>query len=99
MRNYRLRRQANRDVVEVCKYIALDNPSAAKRFAERLHERLSLLVRCPESGEQFTDSCGRQYRRISFGDYVVYFRPAGGKIEICRFVHGAQLLDQVEESL
>jgi toxin ParE1/3/4 len=97
MKKYRLRRQANRDLVEVCKYIARDNPSAAKRFAERLHERLMLLVRFPESGEQLTDSRGRQYRRISYGNYVVYFRPVDGKIEICRIVHGAQQLGQVEE--
>jgi plasmid stabilization system protein ParE len=56
-----------------------------------------LLVRFPESGEQFVDSRGRQYRRVSFGNYVVYFRSVSGKIEICRLVHGAQQIDQVED--
>ncbi|MEX2139136.1 MAG: type II toxin-antitoxin system RelE/ParE family toxin [Pirellulales bacterium] len=97
MKNYRLSRQASRDVVEVCKYIARDNPTAAKSFARQLHERLALLVRFPESGEQFTDSRGGQYRRVSFGNYVVYFRSVSGKVQVCRLVHGAQQLDRLEE--
>jgi toxin ParE1/3/4 len=97
MKQYRLRRQAARDVVDVCKHIARDNPSAAKHFAQRLHERLALLVRFPESGEQLVDSRGRQYRRVSFRNYVVYFRSISGRIEVCRLVHGAQQIDQIED--
>jgi toxin ParE1/3/4 len=97
MKIYRLRRQAARDVVEVCKHIARDNPTAAMNFAKKLHERLALLVQFPESGEKFTDTRGREYRRVSFGNYVVYFRFASGRLEICRLVHGAQQIDQIED--
>jgi toxin ParE1/3/4 len=97
MKDYRLSRKAARDVVNVCKHIALDNPTAARDFAARLHGRLTLLARFPESGERFIDSHGRHYRRVSFGNYVIYFRSQGGKLEITRLVHGAQQIDKVDE--
>jgi plasmid stabilization system protein ParE len=49
MSTYRLRRSASRDLVEICKHIARDNPSAADNFAAELHQRLALFVRFPES--------------------------------------------------
>jgi toxin ParE1/3/4 len=90
MKDYRLSRKAARDVVDVCKHIATDNATAARDFAARLHARLKLLARFPESGERLIDSGGRQYRRVSFGNYVIYFRGGGEKLEIVRLVHGAQ---------
>ncbi len=97
MKDYRLSRRAARDVVDVCKHIATGNATAARDFAARLHGRLKLLARFPESGERFIDSHGRQYRRVSFGSYVIYFRSMDEKLEVTRLVHGAQQIDELIE--
>ena len=73
------------DAVEIWLYIALDNPSAADNFDQRIESRLQSLANMPLSGEM-VPSLGSNIRRVTFGNYVIYYSP----IEDLRILHGAR---------
>jgi toxin ParE1/3/4 len=97
MKSYRLTRRATQDVLDIWSYIGKDSVSAADRFTERLHQKFQQLARGVVSGESFVDSQMREMRRVTYGNYVIYHRRVGRVTEIVRFVHGAKLLDNLDD--
>ena len=89
MRTYRLSRHALGDLRSISARIADDNPSAAVRWLERMYDLFSLLTTQPEMGER-CEEIRPNIRRMSLGNYVVYFEYASEIVHIVRVVHGAQ---------
>ena len=88
MRPYRLSQHALADLRALSDWIASDKPVAALRWLERMYEFFSLLTTQPEMGER-CDELRPGLRRMSSGNYVVYFRSNAEFVEIVRVVHGS----------
>jgi toxin ParE1/3/4 len=71
-------------------YIARDNPAAADRVPDELHDRFVLLSKNPEMGELQPILADGTYRRFVHRKYVIYYRPFIDRIVLVRVLHGAQ---------
>ncbi len=82
-------RLADADLAEIAKYIgrAKQSPAAARRFLDRLNQKLHLYAKHPEMGEARPD-LGKDIRIFSFGNYVVIYRPIDDGIDVVRVVEG-----------
>jgi len=78
------------DLDGIWDHIALDNMSAADRVLDELHERFALLARNPEIGELQPLLAGGTYRRFTYRNYVIYYRPMDDGIIVIRVLHGAR---------
>ena len=85
----RLAADAKRDLREIWKYIAQDNPAAADRIIDGLTSRFDLLARFPGIG-QARDDLRSGMRSFPVGNYVIYFLPQPNALRILRVVHGAR---------
>ena len=78
------------DLKEIGRYIAEQSHSVdiGLRFLDAIERRCTKLAQNPMSGEACPD-LGASVRRFSVGNYVVFFRPIEGGIELLRVLHGA----------
>ena len=81
--------QADRDIIGITLYIALDSPSAADRLLDTLDEKFALLATQPQMGELRPD-LAPELRSFSVGNYVIFYRAIAGGIEVARVLHGAR---------
>jgi len=87
-------RQAEEDLLAIAQYIAKDNPSAAVVWLDKLDETLSLLARQPQLGEA-VDHIRPDLRRISHGDYLLFYEPRKAGIGLVRVIHGARKIEDL----
>ena len=86
----RITSQAARDLRDIVRYIARDNPAAAERFGLALVEKAELLKTFPMLGKKVK---GRGDDRVLVREPIlIFYRPdiAAGVIVIKRFWHGAR---------
>jgi len=81
--------RAETDAIEIWLYIAGDNPSAASETLDDIERRLESLAIMPESAEAIP-AFGRNLRRSTVGNYVVYYRPIPDGIEVIRILQGSR---------
>ena len=97
MQRYRVEvtKVAESDVLDIFRYIASDNETAAMRLITEIEAQIESLeqfpLRCPVIPE--SHDLGREYRHIVFGNYRTVFRIEGSRVIIMRIIHGARLLD------
>jgi len=94
MSRYRIARVARTDLKEICHYIAQDKPSAARRLRKIFTKTFQLLAAQPLIGES-CEEYGKNLRRLTEGNYVIFYRPAPGGIEVVRVIHGARDIDEL----
>jgi toxin ParE1/3/4 len=82
--------EADADLDAIWDYIARDSVAAADRMLEELNERFVLLSKNPEIGELQPHLADGAYRRFTFRNYVIYYRPLKDGIILVRILHGAQ---------
>jgi toxin ParE1/3/4 len=80
---------ARGDLADIWAYIARDNLTAADKLADEFQEIFLILAQMPESA-QASPTMGPKVRRKTHRNYVVYFQPVDGGIEILRVLHGAR---------
>jgi len=81
--------EAQRWLADIFEYIAADNPSAATRTVEGIHERAQGLGDFPEMGYRYKASA-RHVRILLYGHYrITYLIKDGGDIDILGVFHGA----------
>lgn len=80
---------ARGDLLEIWLHIAQDNLEAADRFLETIHDKCRLLAGQPEMGPDRSD-LGPHVRSFAVRDYLIYYRPIRGGIEVLRVLHGAR---------
>lgn len=81
--------QAQEDLLDIWVHIASDSPFHADRFLDLLHDKMRLLADTPGIGTQRAElSSG--LRGLPVGNYVVFYRPATGGIEVVRVLHGSR---------
>jgi toxin ParE1/3/4 len=79
---------ADLDLQEIVEYIARDKPQAARRWLTRVKEKCRLLAKNPEIGELRPEFLSGTCRCSMVGNYVIYYRPAAGGIEVARVIRG-----------
>ena len=91
MTTYRLSRKANENLEELAERIAVDNPSAALRVLDAIHESLHSLARNPQLGKRCKPlrpelqvfPAKRPAHR-----YLIFYHPIENGIEVAAILHG-----------
>ena len=89
MYRYYLSSLAEDDVRTIWERIAIENLSAADRMVDRITAVFDQLAAHPESGEKLIHRT-RSIRRVTVPPFVVYYRFAGGDVNIVRVLHGSR---------
>jgi toxin ParE1/3/4 len=74
---------------EIWTYIARDNPRAADRMEQALHDAMELLGRMPGLGHRRDDASDR-YRFWSVARYLIAYRVEKKAVHVVRVLHGSR---------
>ena len=82
--------QAIEDLETIVRFIARNNPEAAKRVGDALIDRVAILRDFPELGPKFLKRPG--IRKLVSRPYLIFYRhrEKENAIEILRYWHGSQ---------
>jgi toxin ParE1/3/4 len=84
--------RAAQSLTEIIRYIAQDNPSAARKMRDKIVQKANLLQEMPLLGVQWEGNL----RKLSLGDYpyALYYRVTADAIQILRVRHEKRLPPQ-----
>ena len=82
--------------IEAARYIAADNPQAARAWVDALFSTVERLARFPQSGRVVPELGRRRVREILFGAYRVIYRVERSRLLVLTVRHGRRLLDPSE---
>ncbi len=85
--------QALDDLESLLDYISKESPVAAKRFAQKIIQRVDLLENQPFLGSYIAEDDTRTYRQVIQGNYRVIYRTDGETIFVAAIHHAARLLE------
>lgn len=94
MADARFTSQAERDLHDIWMYVAKQSVDFADRLFDRIAGTCSTLAEQPGMGEARPDLMDR-LRVFSVGNYIIFFRPEPGGIEVVRVLHGARDFPQL----
>ncbi len=88
-------RPALASLLEITRYIQIDNPPAARRFASAIKSKVGRLEKFPESGRTVPEFPTSGLREIIVSDYRVIYRylKATSRVQILAVSHGARTLE------
>lgn len=89
MPSFRLKRIAVEDLKGIVRYIAAENPIAARTFRDALYEKFELLAGKPQIAPQRSD-LAPELRYLPYGNYLIFFIPETDGITVIRILHGAR---------
>lgn len=92
---FRISRTADRDLDEIWLHIARDNPEAADRVDEAIHDAMRSLAEMPGMGHRRADVTNSQYRFWKVYSYLIAYRLQGSTLIVVRVIHGARDLRKV----
>lgn len=86
------------DLQRLLEYIAADSPVTARRFAQRIVDRVEQLSTHPLSGSVIPEDEDGVYRQLVQGKYRLIYRVDGDTVSILTVHHAARLLriDELE---
>ena len=96
MNRYELAAAARSDLLQIWTYIAIDSPTNADQFIDRIVSKLQMLAELPRLGIARAEF-GDELRSFPVGDYLIFYRPTLNGIQIVRILHGAQRLEDLLE--
>ncbi|MBW2097117.1 MAG: type II toxin-antitoxin system RelE/ParE family toxin [Deltaproteobacteria bacterium] len=81
---------------EIHDYIAEDNPSAAAKVVEEIHEKAQMLCQFPDMGYRYRSEDEGEIRIMLYGHYrIVYLRREDEElIDVLGVFHGALDMDR-----
>ncbi len=77
------------DYLEIWLYVAKDDPVAADQLLRAFDEKLNLLSDSPLVGRA-REELAHNLRSSPVGNYILFYRPADGGVELVRLLHGAR---------
>ena len=80
------------DLDEVAEYIALDNPSAAANYVQKVFDRVERLATYPNSGKRPAELHQTPYREIVVPPCRVLYRVEKNKVFILHVMRSERLL-------
>ena len=81
---------ARADLDEIFDYIAVDNPSRALTFTDKLVDRCHELGDFPKAYPLVPRYEDHGFRRRVCGNYLIFYRLQPGRVEVLRVIHGAR---------
>ncbi|MCB9946229.1 MAG: type II toxin-antitoxin system RelE/ParE family toxin [Rhodospirillaceae bacterium] len=78
---------ARADLREVLRFIARDNPTAARRFVNRIEQKCRDLVLTPFAGRE-RNELKRALRSISTANYQIFYMVDDDEVRVVRVLHG-----------
>jgi toxin ParE1/3/4 len=78
-----------KDYAEIWDYVAADNPDAADALLRSLDGALQMLSDHPHAGQRRPELRPR-LRSYPVGNYLIFYRPMRGGVELVRVLHGAR---------
>jgi toxin ParE1/3/4 len=85
---YRISRMADKDIERICDGIAEDNPQAADRLDEQIHNAIKLLAKLPRMGHTRSDVKDKRYLFWAVGNYLIAYRVEKKELLVVRVLHG-----------
>jgi len=87
--------EAERWLRDIHDYIAQNDPQAAIRVVEGVHERVQLLRQFPELGHRYGGDPDQDIRVLLYGHYrIAYLIKPDGNLDILGVFHGALGIDR-----
>ncbi|MBI1829272.1 MAG: type II toxin-antitoxin system RelE/ParE family toxin [Thaumarchaeota archaeon] len=80
---------AKKDMKGIWKYIADDSADRATQFLRLLESKMEILANTPLMGRA-CDELMPSLRFFPVGNYLIFYLPIEGGIEVARVLHGAQ---------
>ena len=80
------------DLDQIAEYIALDNPSAASRYVQRVFDRVERLETHPQSGKRPTELTSSHYREVIVPPCRIFYRIEGDAVFILYVMRAERLL-------
>ena len=77
----------NDDLKQIARFIAQDNPVAARQWVAKIREKCRLVARHPDFGDQRPE-LGENIRSTYFRSYVIFFRRKDAVVEVVRVIRG-----------
>lgn len=84
--------RARQDLVNIGRYIAQDNPPAARRWVARLRKRAQQACRAPESGRVVPELKRADVREVIERTYRIVYRIRSETIDVLTVFEGHRLL-------
>jgi toxin ParE1/3/4 len=88
MSGFVLHPEALTDLTEIWEYIAADNPDAADRVIEEIHEAIRALVPFPQLGHSRSDLTSRPLRFQTVRSFVIAYAPDEKPLLVIGVLHG-----------
>ncbi len=82
---------ALQDLDEIADYISFDKPAAARRFVQRVFERVEQLASHPQSGSVPPELKGTQYRQLVIPPARIFYRIQSEIVYIVYVMRGERL--------
>ena len=88
-------RPALTSLLEIARYVQIENPSAARRLAAAIRSKVARLEKFPQSGRTVPEFPTSDLREIIVSDYRVIYRylKALSRVEILAVRHSARILE------
>ena len=86
----RLTARAESDLQTIARWIAFDNPEAARTFALQLRRKCAALSRSPKRFPIVREVERRDLRKRVHGRYLIFYTILDDRVEVVRIVHGAR---------
>jgi len=83
---------ARLDLKEISSYITRFNPDAARRLNKKIIQQCKLLADFPNMG-QSSENFGNGLRSFPVEEYLIFYRPIDGGVEVARIVSGYRDLE------
>ena len=85
---------AKQDLLAIKRYIAIDNPIAAKRWVKRLRERTRNALHAPLAGRAVPEFSHEDIRELIEGNYRIVYQVFADRLVILTVFEGHQLFAQ-----
>jgi addiction module RelE/StbE family toxin len=82
------------DLEDIESYISQDSPSVARKFINRIFDKIDQLYQYPSFGKPVPEIGDKAVRELLLNKYRIIYKIVDEKnISIIRIVHGSRLLD------
>ena len=85
---------AKRDLIAIRQYISADNPTAAKKWVDRLRQRVRNSLQAPLAGRMVPELAREDIRELIEGNYRIVYQVLDDRIVVLTVFEGHQLLKQ-----
>ena len=85
---------AKQDLLSIGKYIAIDNPAAAKRWVQRLRERARNALDAPLAGRLVPELSREDIRELIVGNYRIVYQVFADRLVVLTVFEGHQFFPE-----